>query len=299
MTRFTTEGDGPAMSILMDLCASLLKRKTYAKPARASAPTQSEASLYLELLKKCLTNYIYDDDLDLMRGEIAVDPATGKYMTVKPVPVEPEKKYYGAMWPSRAHTMIGIPRLNNIQYCVEHVLDHGVPGDLIETGVWRGGATIFMRGILKAREVTDRLVWVADSFAGLPEADRARYPRESDLSLHRMGELAVSLEEVRKNFERYDLLDEQVRFLKGWFKDTLPTAPIDRLSVMRLDGDMYESTMDGLVNLYAKLSPGGFVIIDDYNAAASCNAAVRDFRCDAGITAELSLIPGAGAFWMK
>jgi len=195
--------------------------------------------------------------------------------------------------------MIGVPRLNNIQYCVEHVLTHGVPGDLIETGVWRGGATIFMRGILKAYGVADRLVWVADSFAGLPEADYARYPRESNLAFHRMAELAVSLEEVRKNFERYGLLDDQVRFLKGWFKDTLPVAPIDRLAVMRLDGDMYESTMDGLVNLYPKLSPGGFVIIDDYNAVGSCNEAVHDFRKDAGIAAELSLISRGGAFWMK
>src|SRR5271167_3256979 len=127
-------------------------------------PTGNGAILYLELLKKCLTNYIYDDDLDLRNGETAVDPATGRYVTVKPVPADPEKKYYGGIWPSRAHTMIGIPRLKNIQYCVEHVLSHGVPGDLIETGVWRGGATIFMRGILKAYGVTNRRVWVADSF---------------------------------------------------------------------------------------------------------------------------------------
>ena len=287
------------MSILLNVLADLLKKGSSEKPERASDPTERAASLYLELLKKCLTNYIYDDDLDLMTGEVVVDPATGKYVTVKPAAVAPEQKYYGGMWPSRAHTMIGVPRLNNIQYCVEHVLAHGVPGDLIETGVWRGGATIFMRGILKAHGVTDRLVWVADSFMGLPEADRARYPRESDIAFHRITELAVSLEEVRKNFERYDLLDGQIRFLKGWFKDTLPVAPIHRLAVMRLDGDMYESTIDGLVNLYPKLSPGGFVIIDDYNAVESCNNAVHDFRKDAGVIAELSLIPGAGAFWMK
>ena len=286
------------MSILLSLCADLLKKRS-SKPERGSDPQRAERSLYLELLKRCLTNYIYDDDLDLMTGEVTVEPATGKYVTLKAAPVAPEKKYYGGIWPSLAHTMIGIPRLNNIQYCVEHVLAHGVPGDLIETGVWRGGATIFMRGVLKAHGVADRLVWVADSFAGLPEADYARYPRESDLALHMMAELAVSLEEVRKNFERYELLDDQVRFLKGWFKDTLPVAPIDRLAVMRLDGDMYESTMDGLVNLYPKLSPGGFVIIDDYNAVDSCNDAVQDFRKDAGITSELLLISGSGAFWMK
>jgi hypothetical protein len=286
------------MSILVDVCTDLLKRRTYRRSRSEGYPTSNGAILYLELLKKCLTNYIYDDDLDLMRGESAVDPETGRAVTVKPAPVIQENKYYGSMWPSRAHTMIGIPRLNNIQYCVEHVLRHNVPGDLIETGVWRGGATILMRGILKAHGVTNRVVWVADSFEGLPVADYTRYPRESNVDFHMMGELAVSLDEVRKNFERYDLLDDQVRFLKGWFSDTLPKAPIDRLAVMRLDGDMYESTMDALVNLYPKLSPGGFVIIDDYNAVQSCNDAVDDFRKGAGIGAELSLIPAAGAFWM-
>jgi O-methyltransferase len=286
------------MSILVDVCADLLKRRTYSRSRSRRYPASDGANLYLELLKKCITNYIYDDDLDLMRGESAVDPATGHIVSVRPAPAVPEAKYYGGIWPSRAHTMIGIPRLNNIQYCVENVLKHGVPGDLIETGVWRGGATIFMRGILKAYGVTDRLVWVADSFEGLPVADYARYPRESEGEFHKMAALAVSLDKVRKNFERYDLLDDQVRFLKGWFSDTLPTAPIERLAVMRLDGDMYESTMDGLVNLYPKLSRGGFVIIDDYNAVKSCNAAVDDFRKDRGILAELSLIPGAGAFWM-
>ncbi len=69
----------------------------------------------------------------------------------------------GRDWPLLGHTMIGIKRLDNLQFCVERVLADDVPGDLIETGVWRGGATIFMRAILKAHGVTDRRVWVADS----------------------------------------------------------------------------------------------------------------------------------------
>jgi hypothetical protein len=152
---------------------------------------------------------------------------------------------------------------------------------------------------LKAHGVTDRRVWVADSFAGLPPADRERYPKESNADFHKHKELAIPLDEVRRNFERYGLLDDQVRFLKGWFRDTLPTAPIEKLALMRLDGDMYESTMDGLVHLYPKLSPGGFVIIDDYNVVQACNAAVEDFRRERGITAALSMIPVCGAFWRK
>ena len=257
------------------------------------------ANLYIDLLKLCVSNYVYDDDDDLSGGKSVVDPATGKHAAPDAVHLDPRLKYYGAMWPSRAHTMIGIPRLDNLQRCVEEVLQGGVKGDLIETGVWRGGAAIFMRGILKAYGVTDRQVWVADSFQGLPHADLALYPKESTYAFHEHKELAVSLDEVQKNFERYGLLDGQVRFLKGWFRDTLPTAPIGKLALMRLDGDMYESTMDGLVSLYPKLSSGGIAIIDDYNSVQACNFAVDDFRRERGIATELSLIAGCGAFWRK
>lgn len=255
--------------------------------------------LYLELLKRCVSNYIYDDDTDLSKGAAVVGASTAPGELPGGKPTDPRVKYYGAMWPSRAQTMIGIPRLDNIRYCVEDVLRRDVAGDLIETGVWRGGASIFMRGILKAHGVADRTVWVADSFAGLPEADFSKYPKESKVPFHRHAELAVALETVQRNFERYDLLDAQVRFLKGWFRDTLPQAPIARLAVMRLDGDMYESTMDGLMHLYPKLSPGGFVIIDDYNSVPACNAAVDDYRRAHGIAAQLQMIAGCGAYWEK
>jgi O-methyltransferase len=183
--------------------------------------------------------------------------------------------------------------------CVEAVLEDGVAGDFIETGVWRGGACIFMRGILKAYSIEDRTVWVADSFAGLPPADTAKYPKESLAPFHVHADLAVSLEQVQRNFAGYGLLDGQVKFLKGWFRDTLPGAPVRNLSILRLDGDLYESTMDALVALYPKLSSGGFAIIDDYNIVTVCNEAVDDFRKERGIAEPIVKIEGGGAFWRK
>ena len=156
-----------------------------------------------------------------------------------------------------------------------------------------------MRGILKAFAVSDRRVWVADSFEGLPPVDQSVHAADANLALDRFADLAVSLEQVRENFHRYGLLDEQVVFLKGWFRDTLPKAPIDTLAVMRLDADLYESTIDALTNLYPKLSVGGFVIIDDYNAVAGCNDATDDFRQSLSIKDPLTLIPGVGAYWRK
>ncbi|MBT9547157.1 MAG: class I SAM-dependent methyltransferase [Candidatus Sericytochromatia bacterium] len=256
-------------------------------------------SLYLELLKKTVGNFIYGGDLDLMLGTPTLDPPSGKVFSLNSPPADPAKKVAGGIWPSQAHTMIGLPRLENLQFCLETVLKEGVPGDLIETGVWRGGAGIFMAGFLKAHGISERKLWLADSFEGLPPPNFRRYPRESDMGLHLVKHLAVSLEEVRANFEKYGLLSEQINFLKGWFRETLPTAPIQTLALLRLDGDMYESTMDALVHLYPKLTPGGFIIVDDYNSFQPCNEALHDYRSLHQIQTELQLIPKGGAFWRK
>lgn len=207
------------------------------------------------------------------------------------------RREVGADWPADAETMVGLKRLANVRRCVEQVLADDVPGDLIETGSWRGGTTIYMRAILKAHGVSDRSVWVADSFEGLPKPDGA-YQADAGDRHHTFDDLAISLEQVQDNFRRYELLDDQVKFLKGWFSDTLPDAPIERLAVLRLDGDMYSSTMDALLALYDKVSPGGFVIVDDYVLPA-CAKAVHDFRDERGITAPIEKIDWAGSFWRK
>jgi O-methyltransferase len=269
------------------------------KSALNTEPRTDAAALYLDLLKACLTNSIYGDDLDLRTGVNQLDTASGKIVSVKAAAADADATFRGGIWPSRAHTMIGLPRLENLQYCIEEVIGHHVPGDFIETGVWRGGACIFMRAVLKVHDVRDRTVWVADSFEGLPEADAAKHPYDRRLNLHQAAALAVSLEEVQENFVRYGLLDGQVRFLKGWFSDTLPSAPIERLAILRLDGDHYESTMDALNALYAKLSVGGYVIVDDYGVVEGCNLAIADFRRQHAISGDIIPIAGGGAFWRR
>ncbi len=92
-----------------------------------------------------------------------------------------------------------------------------------------------MRGMLKAYGVSDRQVWVADSFEGLPEPDAEKFPLEAQAHSGKVmnnvyDHFAVSMEEVQRNFQAYGLLTQMSRyaFLKGWFKDTLPTAPIEK-----------------------------------------------------------------------
>ncbi|WP_299135342.1 TylF/MycF family methyltransferase [uncultured Tenacibaculum sp.] len=211
-----------------------------------------------------------------------------------------ETREEGRDWPSYADTMIGLKRLENIQFCFNEIIKDNIPGDFIETGVWRGGATIFMKALLNDLKIKDRNVWVADSFEGLPPPNETLYPEDKgDLHDTKSDHLAISLETVKYNFQKYDLLDDSVKFLKGWFKDTLPTAPIEKLSIIRLDGDMYESTMDGLVNLYPKLSKGGFIIIDDWGAVEACKKAVIDYRKTNNITEEIKTIDWTGAYWRK
>lgn len=197
-----------------------------------------------------------------------------------------------------SHTMVGRERLNNLHACLDAVRVDNIPGDLIETGVWRGGSCIFMRGYLSAWEMSGRTVWAADSFAGLPvptmPADQGH-----DYSAAVAPILAISLDEVKENFRKYELLDEQVRFLEGWFSDTLPGAPIERLAILRLDGDLYESTMDALNALYEKVMPGGFVIVDDYGDFEPCRRAIDEFRATHGIAAPIEKIDWAGSFWRK
>jgi hypothetical protein len=156
-----------------------------------------------------------------------------------------------------------------------------------------------MRAALKAHGVTDRCVWLADSFAGLPPPNSKDFPNDASWDLSTFDYLAVPRAQVEDNFRRYGLLDEQVRFLEGWFHETLPTAPIDDLAILRLDGDLYESTIVALTHLYPKLSPGGFCIVDDYGNIDACKAAVHDYRQAHGIDDEILDVDGYGAYWRK
>jgi O-methyltransferase len=277
--------------------------------------TTTAAPLYLDLLKRSLTGSLAEDNDSILGGVRTAGSASWKRRLgnlvgdvaaranveiVYKKPYDPTQRELGRDWPSRAESMIGLRRMDNIQQCVQTVIDDDVPGDLIETGVWRGGACIFMKANLVARDDTSRVVWVADSFQGLPPPNEALYPADSGDDLHTRAGLSVGADQVRHNFERYGLLDDRVQFLVGWFKDTLPVAPIDALSVMRLDGDMYESTWQAIDALYPKLSPGGFCIIDDFGSHQSqAGQAVLDYRRAHGIDEDIVDIDGFGAYWRR
>jgi len=229
---------------------------------------------YLELLKRCLTADLYD--------ESAWSVLTGW------------RSGQGGLAQRMRRAAARFLERRGVLLVRKRGFD---PALRAETGVWRGGSAIFMRAVLLQLGVTDRQVWVADSFAGLPKPTNVHDQVEKAWDMSENPYLAVSLEQVRANFARFGLLDEQVRFLKGWFRDTLPTAPIERLALLRLDGDMYEATMDALENLYAKVSGGGFVIVDDYGSWPACQLAVDRFRASHRIAADLIPVAGGAVYW--
>jgi len=253
--------------------------------------------MYLDLLKRCLLNEIYlDDELRLMylraclAGDAVFDFAV--YHEIRTHWAEPYERLRAAREIGQfydrkirnsgfSHTMIGRKRLEGLEQCLDHIRQKGVTGDLMECGVWRGGAGIFMAGYLRHHGICETKVILADSFDGLPPSTA-----QADMKIHLekeiYPELAVSLEEVKRNFETYGLLDGHIHFLEGWFKDTLGDTPSDQIALLRLDGDLYSSTMDALLGTYHRVVPGGIVIIDDWGVLPPCRQAVEDFFAHRG-----------------
>jgi O-methyltransferase len=264
--------------------------------------------LYLDLLKRVLTRHVTGDAgfaWPVARGsraeqlieELRRELGHEELQLWLPMEFDPAVREQGKDLPTQAETLIGLRRLESLDHCIRTVLEDQVPGDLMECGVWRGGATIFMRAALDAYRDESRQVWVADSFAGLPPADPETFPDDAEMA-GLGGGFAVSREEVEANFRRYGVHDERVRFLEGHFRDTLPAAPVEGLAVLRLDGDYYESTFVALEALYDRVAPGGFVIVDDYSLRPT-RTAVEEFRLDHGIDEPLEQVDWTEVRWRK
>ena len=184
----------------------------------------------------------------------------------------------------------------------------------MEAGVFRGGACIFLRGLLAAafpREATRRVV-VADSFAGIPPprldievaATGETHAKEVDPTADWTDRFVSGVDAVRYNFRRYGLLDGRVTFVEGFFNESLPPvlgstsdvapspppegAPV--LALLRIDADAYDGVLDALHGAYHRLSPGGAVVIDDWHLGGA-RAAVHKFRAARHIVAPLRPLP--------
>lgn len=229
---------------------------------------------YLELLKRAINNYLY----------LGKDTPFEEFEVMDFSPIET-----GWLIPEIAqpHGMTATVQLNALQSMMYDVIMNNVPGDFIEAGVYKGGAAMFMRAFLKSNNITDRTVWAADSFEGIPVSKK--FSDIGDPVDEWTDRWVAPYDEVINNFRRYDLLDDQVKFLRGYFEDTLPDAPIGKLALARLDGDSYESTMDALEGIYPRMSEGGYVIVQDWHLEF-CRKAAIEFRKAHGIVDPINHI---------
>jgi O-methyltransferase len=239
---------------------------------------------YLDLVERVLIGTINSDPPLKVHGQTKFDS---------------DMRDRGLDWPSLAFSMIGAARMRNLRVLMERVIGEDIAGDFVETGVWRGGASIMAKAVIDAYGDKKRRVYLADSFAGLPPPNSEKYPMDEGLDLNIYEELAVSEDEVRGNFAKMGMLDKRVITVKGWFKDTMPSFPAQKIAILRLDGDLYESTIDPLNYLYDRVSPNGWIIVDDYECFDACKQAVTDFMEARKLRPAIQHIDGIGVFFKK
>jgi len=245
--------------------------------------------MYLEFMKSMVTATVYDD------AELSVIPGP-RYKVTN---FSKEKRAGGKDWVYLGDTMTGWLRIQKLGDLLIDVINNNITGDFIETGVWRGGSSIFARAVLSAMGETDRISYVCDSFSGLPPGDKHLDRRDQNWNLM-TGYLGVSEEIVAANFQKFGLLDANVIFAKGFFNETMPPLRkhINSFAIMRLDGDMYESTVDVLYNLYDKLNIGGYLIMDDWFGYPS-RTACEDFFAVHGFQPKIIPIDTISIYWEK
>jgi O-methyltransferase len=236
---------------------------------------------YIDLIKRTITNYTYlggDYSLESFRSVTHYDVPNAQWK------IEPL---------ARPTTLLTRNQLDLIERCVVSLQERGVPGDFIEAGVWRGGVIILLRALLNAYGIAGRKVFAADSFAGIPKNARA----VGDPVDQWRDRWIASLEDVQQNIKRFGLLDDRIKFVPGFFADTLKGLANETFALMRLDSDSYDSVEESLVYLYPLLSSGGIVIIDDWHLVG-CKQAVLNYRDRHNISAELKTFDG-NAYWVK
>ena len=274
-------------SLIRQLMATSSTQGTAPNPITGIANSAGVVQLrkqHLDLVEKVLTGVVTSDLPLTVFGQTEYDA---------------NLRLRGIDWPKSAFSMIGAARMHNFRVLVEQAIIGGIPGDIVETGVWRGGASMMAKAVIDAYGDATRRVYLADSFAGLPPPDPEKYPLDKGLDLHLYEELAVSEEEVRANFAKIGLLDDRVITVKGWFRDTMKNFPAKSIAVLRLDGDLYESTIDPLNYLFDRVSPGGWIIVDDYEVFDACKQAVRDFLRARRLTPDIKHIDGVGVYFQK
>jgi O-methyltransferase len=170
-----------------------------------------------------------------------------------------------------SHTLVSREKLNALCSLAATLEREGVPGAIVECGVFKGGAAAVMAHETGGR----REVFLYDSFAGLPP------PGEHDGATARAqfhdGWCASTETDVREIFDRLGLPAGRLHLIKGWFHETLPQATVPAIALLHIDADWYDSVTQVLDALFDRVVPGGYVVFDDYGRWEGCTRAVDAF----------------------
>lgn len=195
----------------------------------------------------------------------------------------------GLDWPYVGHTMVGHLRIQNVKKALLDVLANNIPGDFVELGVWRGGVCIYARCLLNSHHETDRKVHLFDAFENIPGYETST------------SYLSVSQAQVEHNLEKYHAKEGTV-FHKGLFKDSVKPFASEfkgNISVLRVDGNFYDSYQDAMYYLYDKVPVGGYVIFDDVMSHPAVTRFWEDFKREQGLPEELIQIDFHSAYYKK
>lgn len=184
-------------------------------------------------------------------------------------------------------TMTSVDRMFGLYTSVRYVLEKNIPGDFVECGVWRGGSSLMMAKMLSDRNITDRKIFLYDTFEGMPPPskkdrsfDGADAQKQLDENANNKEESVwclADLNDVRKNLSLSNLSTEQILYVQGKVEDTIPQNVPENIALLRLDTDWYESTKHELTHLYPILKKDGVLIIDDYGHWEGCRKAVDEY----------------------
>ena len=192
------------------------------------------------------------------------------------------------------HTLVSAERLNNLFTLARRIEDEGVAGDVIECGVYNGG-TAALLARFATRSKMDRTVWLFDSFQGMPETTASDGAEAKDY----VGQVLGNVELVRKLVEQSGADMSRVRIMEGWFQDTFPKTSIAEIALLNIDADWYESVKLCLETFYDRITPGGFVSIDDYGHWPGCRKAVDEFLAARQLPYKLQEVDYTGRWFQK
>lgn len=196
----------------------------------------------------------------------------------------------------RRITMCSNARLRGLHRAIRHVVEHGIPGDVVECGTARGGSAALMGLTLKQLGATERTLWVCDTFEGIP----APTPEDPDFRIAELytGAFVGTIDEVTASFRGLGILP-QTKFVKGLFDETLPMANIGPIAVLHIDGDWYASVKTCLENLYDRIVDGGVIQFDDYGYWGGARKAVDEFLASRSILPRLERLDYSGRQLIK